>query len=170
MEDCLRLIKEDFPAIDADIQEYVTAVLESTCEDLEVVGDVYDGIGEVLHGVDPAKTEKEVRELCARLCFILKPNWTERATPQPRAEHRVFEDYGGGVEQRLDVVTTSERAELEPSDNTGQDNQVQVESVQTSKEAKKTGKTKKGKVTKGDPKNKKNKNKNKYGSSEVNSC
>ena len=166
MEDCLRLIKKDFPAIDADIREYVTAVLESTCEDLEVVDDVYDGIGELLHGVDPAKTEKEVRELCARLCFILKPNWTERATPQPRAVQRVFEDYRGGG-QRQDVVTTSQRAELEPSDNTRQDSHVKVESessLERNKEAKKTGKKKKGKGSKGDIKNK-----NKYGSSEVNS-
>ena len=58
MEDCLRLVKEYFPGIDADIEEYVSAVLESTCEDLEAVDDVYDGIGELLHGVDPAKTEE----------------------------------------------------------------------------------------------------------------
>ena len=42
MEDCLKLIKEAFPAIDADIEEYVSAVLESTCEDLEAVDDVYN--------------------------------------------------------------------------------------------------------------------------------
>ena len=168
MEDCLRLIKEDFPAIDADIQEYVTVVLESTCEDLEVVDDVYDGIGELLHGVDPAKTEKEVRELCARLCFILKPNWTEGATPQPPTVQRFFatEDHSGG--QRLDAVTTSQRTELEASDNTRQDNQVKVESessLPTSKEGEKPGKKKKGKDRKGNAKNK-----NKYGSSEVTSC
>ena len=157
MEECLRLIKVDFPAIDADIEEYVTAVLESTCEDLEVVEDVYDGIGEVLHGVDPEKAEEEVRELCARLCSILKPDWTEKA-------QRVSEDYYGG--QRPDVVTTShQRSWLEPSDNTKEENQVKVESessLQTSKEAKKSGKKKKGKGSKGDAKNK-----NKYGSSEV---
>ena len=148
MEDCLRLIKEGFPAIDADIEEYVTAVLESTYEDLEVVDDVYDGIGEVLHDVDPEKAEKDVRELCARLCSILKPNWTEKA----RAVQRV---YG----QRIDVVTTShQRPEPEQFEKSKQDNQVEVESkssLRMSKEAaKKSGKRKKGKGSKGDAKNK----------------
>ena len=112
MEDCLKLIKEDFPAIDADIEDYVSAVLDSTCEDLEAVDDVFDGIGEVLHGVDPAKTEKEIRELCARLCFILKPNWTENSTPS--FQQRVVPDSGYG-DQRPDLVTT----ELKTAGDTG---------------------------------------------------
>ena len=167
MEDCLMLIKEDFPAIDTDIGGYVSAVLESTSEDLEAVDDVYDGIGELLHGVDPAKTEEEVRELCARLCFVLKPNWTERATLEPPTVQRVFAiDDCGDSGQRPAVVTTSQRAELEPSDNTGQDNEVKVES-EIRRESKKGGAGKGGKKKKGGKVDAKKKNK--YGSSEVNS-
>ena len=168
MEDCLKLVKEYFPEIDADIEDYVSAVLESTCEELEALDDVYDAIGEVLHGVDPAKTEEEVRELCARLCFTLKPGWTEKATSEPPEVQRVFatNDYG---DQRPDVVTTTQNAELETLDNTSQDNQANMESeisLQMTKAANKGGKIvkkKKGKGGKVDAKNK-----NKYGSSEVN--
>ena len=164
MEDCLKLIKEDFPAIDADIEDYVSAVLDSTCEDLEAVDDVFDGIGEVLHGVDPAKTEKEIRELCARLCFILKPNWTENSTPS--FQQRVVPDSGYG-DQRPDLVTT----ELETAGDTGgQDSQLQGGSeqrVEATNEAAKGGKSTKkrrGKETKVATRGK-----NKYGSNEVNS-
>jgi len=79
MDDCLKLIQELFPEIDSDIKDYVAAVLDSTCEDLEAVDDVYDALGEVLHGVDPSKTENDVKELCAKLCFILKPSSAENA-------------------------------------------------------------------------------------------
>ena len=164
MEDCLRLIKEDFPAIDADIEDYVSAVLNSTCEDLEAVDDVFDGIGEVLHGVDPAKTEKEIRELCARLCFILKPNWTENSTPS--FQQRVVPDSGYG-DQRPDLVTT----ELETAGDTGgHDSQLKGGSeqrVEATNEAAKGGKSTKkrrGKETKAATRGK-----NKYGSNEVNS-
>ena len=164
MEDCLKLIKEDFPAIDADIEDYVSAVLDSTCEDLEAVDDVFDGIGEVLHGVDPAKTEKEIRELCARLCFILKPNWTENSTPS--FQQRVVPDSGYG-DQRPDLVTT----ELETAGDTGgQDSQLKGGSeqrVEATNEAAKGGKSTKkrrGKETKVAARGK-----NKYGSNEVNS-
>ena len=165
MEDCLRLIKEDFPAIDADIEEYVSSVLESTCEDLDSVDDVYNGIGELLHGVDPAKTEEEVRELCAKLCFVLKPNWEERAPPEPPA----IDGYGDSG-QRPGVVTTFQRTELEPSDKTRKDSQVKVESeysLQMVGESKKEGASKAGKKKKGCKADAKKKNK--YGSSEVNS-
>ena len=164
MEDCLKLIKEDFPAIDADIEDYVSAVLDSTCEDLEAVDDVFDGIGEVLHGVDPAKTEKEIRELCARLCFILKPNWTENSTPS--FQQRVVPDSGYG-DQRPDLVTT----ELETAGDTGgQESQLKGGSeqrVEATNEAAKGGKSTKkrrGKETKVATRDK-----NKYGSNEVNS-
>ena len=162
MEDCLKLIKEDFPAIDADIEDYVSAVLDSTCEDLEAVDDVFDGIGEVLHGVDPAKTEKEIRELCARLCFILKPNWTENSTPS--FQQRVVPDSGYG-DQRPDLATT----ELETAGDTGgQDSQLKGGSeqrVEATNEAAKGGKSRKkrrGKETKVATRGK-----NKYGSNEV---
>ena len=164
MEDCLRLIKEDFPAIDADIEDYVSAVLDSTCEDLEAVDDVFDGIGEVLHGVDPAKTEKEIRELCARLCFILKPNWTENSTPS--FQQRVVPDSGYG-DQRPDLVTT----ELETAGDTGgQDSQLQggseqcVEATNEAAKGEKSTKKRRGKETK-----LATRGKNKYGSNEVNS-
>ena len=171
MEDCLRLIKEDFPAIDADIEEYVSSVLESACEDLDAVDDVYNGIGELLHGVDPAKTEEEVRELCAKLCFVLKPNWEERAPPEPPAVQRVsaIDGYGDSG-QRPGVVTTFQRTELEPSDKTRKDSQVKVESeysLQMVGESKKGGASKAGKKKKGGKADAKKKNK--YGSSEVNS-
>ena len=37
--------KDRFPNIDDDIQEYLESVLESTCEDMESIEDVYDEIG-----------------------------------------------------------------------------------------------------------------------------
>ena len=157
MEDCLRLIKEDFPAIDADIEDYVSAVLDSTCEDLEAVDDVFDGIGEVLHGVDPAKTEKEIRELCARLCFILKPNWTENSTPS--FQQRVVPDSGYG-DQRPDLVTT----ELETAGDTGGQGSQRVEATNEAAKGEKSTKKRRGKETKVATRDK-----NKYGSNEVNS-
>ena len=61
MDSCSHILKDRFPNIDDDIQEYLESVLESTCEDMESIDDVYDGIGEMLLDVDKSKTEVEVR-------------------------------------------------------------------------------------------------------------
>ena len=77
MEACSDLIKTTFPSIDEDILNYVEGVLESTCEDLETVDDVYDGIGEVLMDMDQDKTEDEVRKICCQLVEFMRPNWKD---------------------------------------------------------------------------------------------
>ena len=77
MEACSDLIKTTFPNIDEDILNYVEGVLESTCEDLETVDDVYDGIGEVLMDMDQDKTEDEVRKICCQLVEFMRPNWKD---------------------------------------------------------------------------------------------
>ena len=155
MEECLKLIQELFPEIDSDIKDYVAAVLNSTCEDLEAVDDVYDALGEVLHGVDPSKTANDVKELCAKLCFILKPNWTEKTTLEsPIAENA---ENGG-----------PEKTKQKTFNSCDQDNQMKKEPeayIDTGSETNKGSKTarkKRGKESKTDAKKK-------YGSSEVTS-
>ena len=76
MDRCSHILKDRFPNIDDDIQEYLESVLESTCEDMESID---DGIGEMLLDVDKSKTEVEVREICNQLANIMKPDW-ERET------------------------------------------------------------------------------------------
>ena len=161
MEECLKLIQELFPEIDSDIKDYVAAVLDSTCEDLEAVDDVYDALGEVLHGVDPSKTENDVKELCAKLCFILKPNWTEKTTLESPLAENVVANFDNGDHKKTKQETL----------NSGdQDNQMKKEpevyidtltSSETNKGSK-TAKKKRGKESKTDAKKK-------YGSSEVTS-
>ena len=157
MEECLKLIQELFPEIDSDIKDYVAAVLDSTCEDLEAVDDVYDALGEVLHGVDPSKTENDVKELCAKLCFILMPNWTEKTTLEsPLAENAVANFDNGDPEKTKQEIFNS----------CDQDNQMKKEPeayIDTGSETNKGSKTarkKRGKESKTDAKKK-------YGSSEV---
>ena len=70
MDRCSHILKDRFPNIDDDIQEYLESVLESTCEDMESID---DGIGEMLLDVDKSKTEVEVREICNQLANIMKP-------------------------------------------------------------------------------------------------
>ena len=73
MDRCSQILKDRFPNIDDDIQEYLESVLESTCEDMESIDDVYDAIGEILLDIDKSKTEVEVREICNQLANIMKP-------------------------------------------------------------------------------------------------
>ena len=79
MDSCSQIIKDRFPNIDNDIQEYLESVLESTCEEMESIEDVYDATGEILLDIDKSQTGVEVREICNQLANILKPDW-ERET------------------------------------------------------------------------------------------
>ena len=73
MDTCVQLIREKYPGIDNDIQQYLETVLASTCEDMNSIEDIFDGIGEILLDVDQSKTEDEVRDLCTQLAIIIKP-------------------------------------------------------------------------------------------------
>ena len=73
MDTCVQLIREKYPGIDNDIQQYLETVLASTCEDMNSIEDIFDGIGEILLDVDQSKTEDEVRDLCTQLANIIKP-------------------------------------------------------------------------------------------------
>lgn len=77
MESCRELIREKYPDIDNDLQQYLEGVLVSTCEDMETIDDIYDGIGEILLDVDQNKTENEVREICSKLANIIRPDWKQ---------------------------------------------------------------------------------------------
>ena len=170
MEECLKLIQELFPEIDSDIKDYVAAVLDSTCEDLEAVDDVYDALGEVLHGVDPSKTENDVKELCANLCFILKPNWTEKTTLESALAKKALESPIAEKAVANFDNGDPEKTKQETLNSGDQDNQMKKEpevyidtltSSETNKGSK-TAKKKRGKESKTDTKKK-------YGSSEVTS-
>ena len=156
----MKLIQELFPEIDSDIKDYVAAVLDSTCEDLEAVDDVYDALGEVLHGVDPSKTKNDVKELCAKLCFILKPNWTEKTTfESPLAETAVANfDNGDHKKTKQETLNCDQDTQMKKEPEVYIDTLTSSETNKGSKAAKK----KRGKRSKTDAKKK-------YGSSEVTS-
>ena len=161
MEDCLKLIQELFPEIDSDIKDYVAAVLDSTCEDLEAVDDVYDALGEVLHGVDPSKTENDVKELCAKLCFILKPNWTEKTTLESPLDEKALANFDIGdpektKQETLNSCDQNSQMKKEPEVN------IDTSASSETNKGSKTAKKKRGKESKTDAKKK-------YGSSEVTS-
>nr|CAD7201239.1 unnamed protein product [Timema douglasi] len=52
----------------------VYRVLSGGADDFDDTEEVYEAIGEVLHGVGQDKTETEIRKICDRLLFIMKPN------------------------------------------------------------------------------------------------
>jgi len=78
MDNCIQLIKEEYPDIDNDIQQYLETVLAYTCEDMDSIEDVFDAIGEILLDVDQSKTEDDVRDLCLQLANIIKPDWQQK--------------------------------------------------------------------------------------------
>merc|ERR1712243_163626 len=77
MDTCVQLIREKYPGMDDDIQQYLETVLASTCEDMDSIEDIFDGIGEILLDVDQSKTEEEVRILCTQLADIIKLDWKQ---------------------------------------------------------------------------------------------
>lgn len=78
MAQCCQLIKESFPSINDDIQQYVESVLDNALDDLENDEDVYEAVGEVLHELESDKTVAEIKQVCNRILFILKPNFEKK--------------------------------------------------------------------------------------------
>nr|CAD7429580.1 unnamed protein product [Timema monikensis] len=74
MAACAEFIKSQFPSIDDALFQYVEGVLSGGADDFDDTEEVYEAIGEVLHGVGQDKTETEIRKICDRLLFIMKPN------------------------------------------------------------------------------------------------
>jgi len=69
-----QLIKKSFPNINNDISDYVESVLEMSSDDFDSVDDVYDAVGEVLHEVEMDKSEDFIRDVCAKLLDMFKPD------------------------------------------------------------------------------------------------
>nr|CAD7463013.1 unnamed protein product [Timema tahoe] len=74
MAACAEFIKSQFPSIDDALFQYVEGVLSGGADDFDDTEEIYEAIGEVLHGVGQDKTETEIRKICDRLLFIMKPN------------------------------------------------------------------------------------------------
>jgi len=81
MAKCGGLIKAAFPKINDDIYDYVESVLETSGDDFENTEDLYEAIGEVLHELEEDKTEDDIRDICAQIMNLLKPDsGSEKAT------------------------------------------------------------------------------------------
>ena len=107
--------------------------------------------------VAPSKTEDDVKELCAKLCFILKPNWTEKTTLEsPLVENAENGDPEKTKQETLNSGDQDNQMKNEP--------EVYIDTLTSSETNKgsKTAKKKRGKESKTDAKKK-------YGSSEVTS-
>ena len=73
MAKCGGLIKAAFPKINDDIYEYVESVLVTSGDDFENTEDLYEAIGEVLHELEEDKTDDDIRDICAQIMNLLKP-------------------------------------------------------------------------------------------------
>eukprot|EP00057_Strongylocentrotus_purpuratus_P001274 XP_001197652.2 PREDICTED: ATP-binding cassette sub-family F member 3 [Strongylocentrotus purpuratus] len=66
-----KIVESEFPAIDLELLDYVSGVLDGG-EDFDDVDDVYEAIGGVLHEVDFDRDEDGIRHICKKLYKTLK--------------------------------------------------------------------------------------------------
>lgn len=67
-----KILRENFPLIDDEVQNYVLSVLKDH-EEFVNGEDVYESIGEMLLSVtDGNKTEQQVRDVCFDLLYSVK--------------------------------------------------------------------------------------------------
>ncbi|AWO99496.1 putative ATP-binding cassette sub-family F member 3 [Scophthalmus maximus] len=71
----VEILKSEFPEIDTELFDYITAVLDSGGADFEDGEEVYDAIGGVLQDVSAdSKNEDDVRDICLQMFNTLKLN------------------------------------------------------------------------------------------------
>ncbi|ENN72448.1 hypothetical protein YQE_10916, partial [Dendroctonus ponderosae] len=78
MGTCGDYIERLFPAIDADLKQYVESVLATSADEFEDSEEVYDAIGAVLHEVSD-KTEADIKHICDELLNMLRPGKTTQS-------------------------------------------------------------------------------------------
>lgn len=72
MSETEKIISENFPLIDQEVQDYVLSVLKDH-DDFHDGEEVYESIGEMLLSVtNGTKTEQQVKDICFELLFSVK--------------------------------------------------------------------------------------------------
>ena len=69
----LQILASEFASIDEEISSYIAGILE-TPDEINTEEDLYEAIGELLMGVSPDKSEKEVRKILRRIHRVIQPN------------------------------------------------------------------------------------------------
>uniref|UniRef100_A0A673HU58 ABC transporter domain-containing protein n=1 Tax=Sinocyclocheilus rhinocerous TaxID=307959 RepID=A0A673HU58_9TELE len=67
----VQILKNEFPQIDSELFDYITAVLDSGVSDFEDGDEVFDAIGDVLQEVGD-KNEDDIREICFQMFNTLQ--------------------------------------------------------------------------------------------------
>lgn len=67
----VEILKNEFPQIDSELFDYITAVLDSGGSDFEDGEEVFDAVGDVLQEVDD-KNEDDIREICFQMFNTLQ--------------------------------------------------------------------------------------------------
>uniref|UniRef100_A0A672QX48 ATP-binding cassette sub-family F member 3 n=1 Tax=Sinocyclocheilus grahami TaxID=75366 RepID=A0A672QX48_SINGR len=70
----VQILKNEFPQIDCELFDYITAVLDSGGSDFEDGDEVFDAIGDVLQEVGD-KNEDDIREICFQMFNTLQLEW-----------------------------------------------------------------------------------------------
>ncbi|XKL66256.1 hypothetical protein PGB90_009676 [Kerria lacca] len=74
MARCMDYIKTLFPVIDDEMFRYIDGVLENGSEDFQSEEEIYEAIGEVLLQLDDSKSESDIKNICGKICKIMKPS------------------------------------------------------------------------------------------------
>lgn len=67
------IISREFPAVDADVMQYIDSILEHGLDDFQSARDVYDALGEIFHDVSEEKNDADIQNVCQIIFGRIRP-------------------------------------------------------------------------------------------------
>lgn len=125
---CVELLGSLFPDIDPQISDYVTGILNDSCDDFETPQDIYDAVGDLLLNSAIGKTEDDITDICEKFHGLMKSSQSNET-----AGHKVLNSpiqLGSLSSNRIDMGMDNNSIWLAKKENASQVDQKKLEKAE----------------------------------------